>query len=283
MAETERTGAADRANTDASDAPPRHPFTRVDEQSDPAVWIDVLDRLRGDLLYVGYKRRVADLLEAQPGGRFLEVGAGTGADALDVARRFQVSVVGADVSKAMVDEARRRGLADAVVADAHRLPFSSEDFDGAWADRTFQHLADPLTALTELVRVVRPGGRIVIADPDYGTQVVNIPDQDLARRVLAFRAGVGNWTLAHQMPRLFAEAGVRDIDAEAIPIVIRDPQALDNALGLRDWARLGVEQGSIGRDDAVRWESMLDASIAGGWFLYAFNIFITCGKTHHPS
>ena len=243
------------------------------------MWIDVLDRLRRDPLYAGYKRRVADLLDAQPGWRLLEVGAGTGADALEVAARFQVSVVGVDVSKAMVDEARRRGLADAVVADAHALPFSPADFDAAWADRTFQHLADPMAALQELIRVVRPGGRIVIADPDYGTQVVNVPDQELAVRVLAFRAGVGNWTLAHQMPRLFAEAGLRDVEAEAIPIVIRDPGALDNALGLREWARLAVEQGSIGRDDAARWESMLDASIAGSWFLYAFNVFITRGTT----
>jgi len=69
----------------------------------------------------------------------------------------------------------KRLAAEVVVADAHSLPFPSESFDGAWADRTFQHLADPLAALRELVRVVRPGGRIVIADPDYGTQVVNIP------------------------------------------------------------------------------------------------------------
>ena len=79
------------------------------------------------------------------------------------------------------------------------------------------------------------------------------------------------------MPRLFAVAGLTDIEAEVVPIVVRDPDALDNALGLRDWGRLAVEQGLIGRDDAAAWESMLDASIAGGWFLYALNIFITRG------
>lgn len=246
------------------------------------MWIDVLDRLRRDPLYAGYKRRVAELLDAQPGGRFLEVGVGTGGDALELAARFQVTVVGADVSRAMVDEAKRRGLADAVVADGHSLPFSAASFDGAWADRTFQHLADPPAALKELARVVRPGGRIVIADPDYGTQVVNIPDQELARRVLAFRAGVGNWTLAHQMPRLFAETGLGGIEAEAIPIVIRDPEALENALGLRDWARLAAEQELIAGVDAAEWESMVDDSIAGGWFLYAFNIFITRGTKPAP-
>jgi SAM-dependent methyltransferase len=256
-----------------------HPFASVDEQPDPAAWIAVLDRLRGDALYARYKRRVAELLDPEPGRRYLEVGAGTGADALELASRYQVSVVGADVSGTMIDEARRRGLVDAVVADAHALPFSSQSFDGAWADRTFQHLDDPTTALHELVRVVRPGGRIVLADPDYGTQVVNVPDQELARRVLGFRAGVGNWTLAHQMPRLFAEAGLTDIECEGVPIVVRDPTALDNALGLRDWARLAVDRGLIARGDATLWESMLDESMKGCWFLYAFTIFLTRGTT----
>jgi len=95
--------------------------------------------------------------------------------------------------------------------------------------------------------------------------------------VLEFRAGIGNWTLAHQMPRAFAQAGLSRIEAEAIPIVVRDPTALDNTLGLRDWARLSVEQGLISKEDAATWEAMLDESIAGGWFLYAFNIFLTRG------
>jgi SAM-dependent methyltransferase len=276
MGEIETTGA-DRASPETSHA--GHPFARVDEQPDPRAWIAVLDRLRGDPLYAGYKRRVAELLDAQPGERYLEVGVGTGADALDLAARFQVKVVGTDVSKVMVDEARRRGLVDAVLADAHALPFPSGAFDGAWADRTFQHLADPPTALKELARTVRPGGRIVVADPDYGTQVVNIPDQELARRVLVFRAGVGNWMLAHQMPRLFAEAGLRDIECEAVPIVVRDHTALDDALGLRGWAGLALKEGLIAGDDASAWERMLDESIAGGWFLYAFAIFITRGTT----
>jgi SAM-dependent methyltransferase len=271
------TGDARASRADAPQPPPGHPFSHVDDQSDPSAWIAVLDRLGRDPLYVGYKRCVAELLAPRRGERFLEVGVGTGTDARALAARFNVGIVGADVSEAMVDEARRRGLADAVVADVHMLPFRSESFDGAWADRTFQHLADPPAALNELVRVLRPGGRIVIADPDYGTHVVNIPNQELARRVLAVRAGVGNWRLAHQMPRLFAQAGLADIEVGAIPIVVRDPTALDNALGLRDWGRLAVEQRLVAPEDAAAWEAMLDASIAGGWFLYAFTIFITRG------
>jgi hypothetical protein len=71
-----------------------------------------------------------------------------------------------------------------------------------------------------MARVVNPGGTIVVVDPDYGTQVVDVPDQELARRVLRFQAdGVRNGTPAHQMWRLFAREGLADVHVEAAPIV----------------------------------------------------------------
>jgi SAM-dependent methyltransferase len=253
----------------------RHPFADVDAQDDPPAWVAVLDRLRCHPAYAAYKARGAELLEPGPEGRYLDIGCGTGADALQLAGQAGCSVAGVDRSQTMIGEARRRGLTDAVVADAPQLPFPADEFDGAWADRTFQHLADPPAALAELVRVVRPGGTVVIADPDYATQVVNIPDQELAERVLGFRAGVGHWRLAHQMPRLCAEAGLADILVEAVPIVLQDPASLDNALGLRSWARVAHEQGDLAHDDVGAWEASIDQAAAGGWFLYSFSIFIT--------
>jgi Methyltransferase domain len=65
-----------------------------------------------------------------------------------------VSVVGVDSSSVMIEEAQRRGLDEAVVADAHALPFAADGFDGAWADRTFQHLADPVGAIADMERLL---------------------------------------------------------------------------------------------------------------------------------
>lgn len=256
-----------------------HAFEDVDAQPDSPAWVDVLDRLRLEPQYEAYKRRVAELLSPQPGQRYLEVGTGNGSDALAVAERFDVSVAGVDVSETMVAEARRRGLTEALVADAHELPFEDESFAGAWSDRTFQHLADPVTALREMVRVTSKHGAIVIADPDYDTQVVNVRDPKLARRVLRFRADhlLRNGTLAHQMPRLFAEAGLSNVRVEAVPVVLRDPTALDNVMGLRDWASVAHERGLLGAEDATRWEQEIDDAVAGGYFLYAFMIFVTAG------
>src|SRR3990172_12719324 len=152
--------------------PSEHAFTAVDEQADPSEWIAVLDKVRREPAYTAYKGRVAELLRPRTGGRYLEVGAGTGADALALASRFGVDVVGVDVSRTMVDEARRRGLREARVANAEALPFGDSQFDGCWADRRFQHLADPETALAEMARGAQTDGAIVVADPAYHTQVL---------------------------------------------------------------------------------------------------------------
>jgi SAM-dependent methyltransferase len=259
--------------------PDEHGFTSVDEQEDPLAWVGVLDRVRAEPQYAAYKARAAELLQPKKGGRYLEVGAGTGSDALALVSRYDVEVVGVDVSQTMVEEAKRRGLREAHVARAESLPFGDETFDGAWADRTFQHLQDPHLALAEMVRIVKPGGRVLVADPDYDTQVVDIGDHELARRVLRFRADhmLRNGTLAHLMAGRFVKAGLTDVEVEAATIVLRDPASFDSAMGLRSWAATAHERGLLGEGDVVAWEREIDAAVAASRFLYSFSLFLTAG------
>jgi SAM-dependent methyltransferase len=222
------------------------------------------------------------LLAPEPGGRYLELGCGTGADAVALADRFGVGVTGVDRSRTMVAEARQRGVETVVVADAHQLPFASGSFDGAWADRTFQHLADPSDALAELARIVRRGGTVVVADPDYGTQSVAGPHPALAARVLGFRCdSIRNGRLASGMASMFGHAGLGEVRSERHDIVVRRPDALDHALGLRDWAALAAERDLVSLAEMRTWEQSLDLAASGHRFRYSFSIVITSG-THRP-
>lgn len=210
-----------------------HGFTSVDTQPRPAEWVQVLDRLSAEPFYAAYKQRLREFLRAEPGELFLEVGAGTGDAAVALRSRCGVEVVAVDSSLTMIAQARNRGLPRAAVADGHRLPFAAGQFNGAWADRVLQHVAEPARVLDELLRVVRPGGRIALADPDYDTQVLDIEDQELARRVLRFRADAGlrNGALAHRHAGLLGARGLHDITVEARTLVVRDSSAADNVMG----------------------------------------------------
>jgi SAM-dependent methyltransferase len=256
-----------------------HGFTAVDRQEDPVSWVHTLDRLAQEPFYAAYKARTRELLAPRLGQRFLDVGGGTGADAHALMHATGAAVVVLDLSRTMATEARRRGVELVAVGDATALPFPTSTFDGCRADRTFQHLAIPEVALRELVRVTRPGGRIVVVDPDYDTQVVDVADQALARRVLRFRADYAlcNGTLAHRMAGHFTGLGLSDVRVEGMTLAMRDPTAVDNVMGLRTWAESGHAQGRLSAKDADRWPRVLDDAITTGRFLYAVTFFLTSG------
>lgn len=259
------------------DAP--HGFTSVDTQARPADWVRVLDRLSAEPFYAAYKRRLQELLRPAPGGLFLEVGAGVGDAAMALRSRGGAEVVAVDSSLTMIARARDRGLVRSAVADGHRLPFAADRFDGAWADRVLQHVAEPGRVLDELLRVVRPGGRVALADPDYDTQVLDIDDQGLARRVLRFRAdsGLRNGALAHRHAGLLAARGVRDVEVEARTLVVRDPSAADHVMGLRTWAHAAAARGRLAAADADRFVAQFDDAVRAGRFTYAVTFFLTVG------
>ncbi|MFE9424240.1 methyltransferase domain-containing protein [Kitasatospora sp. NPDC006697] len=257
--------------------PAAHGFTAVDQQPRPAEFVQVLETLDDHPFYAAYKARLRELLHARPGGRFLDVGAGTGAAVLAMTEEHGSSVVAIDHSATMAGHAHARGLGSVTVADAHHLPFRDASFDGAWADRVLQHVADPEQVLTEMLRVIRPGGRIALADPDYDTQVLDIADQDLARRVLRFRADVQlrHGTLAHRHAGLLSRHNLRDVNTEARTLVVRDPREADNCLGLRTWAHTAAEHGHLTRTEAEQFTGQFDEAVRSGRFTYAVTFFLT--------
>jgi ubiquinone/menaquinone biosynthesis C-methylase UbiE len=106
-------------------------------------------------------------LSAAPEERVLDVGCGTGALLEAVRERWPGAAgVGVDLSLEMLAIARRRlpPAVALVAADAGRLPFADGAFDGATCTSVLHHWPEPATALAEVARVLRPGGRLVLTD-----------------------------------------------------------------------------------------------------------------------
>jgi SAM-dependent methyltransferase len=257
-----------------------HGFTDVDRQSDPRRWVTLLDTVRREPFYAAYKARTLELLNPKAEERFLEIGAGTGADARALKARARCAVVALDSSFTMAAECRARGTADTLAAGAASLPFPAASFDGIRADRVFQHLLEPSRILVETVRVTKPGGRVVVVDPDYDTQAVELADQELAHRVLRYRADrmLRHGTIAHRMAAMFRDAGLDAIRVGPMNLVVTDPRAVDNVMGLRTWARTASGQGVVTVEEAARWERLIDEAIATKKFFYSVTFFITFGR-----
>jgi SAM-dependent methyltransferase len=114
--------------------------------------------------------------ELRPGADLLDVGCGPGTITLDLADRVAPGrVVGLDASSEVIAEASRRaeardGARGAVafeVGDLYDLRFDDDSFDIVHAHQVLQHLTEPVAALAELRRVLRPGGVLAARDSDY--------------------------------------------------------------------------------------------------------------------
>ena len=140
-----------------------------------AMFDNVAERydLTNDLLSLGqdrlWRRSVERTVAARPGERVLDLAAGTGTSSAPFAAAGAI-VVPCDFSLGMLREGRRRQPELPFVAgDAIRLPFADRSFDAVTISFGLRNVNDPEVALREMLRVTRPGGRLVLCEFSHPT------------------------------------------------------------------------------------------------------------------
>jgi demethylmenaquinone methyltransferase / 2-methoxy-6-polyprenyl-1,4-benzoquinol methylase len=111
-----------------------------------------------------WRERAADLAEVGPGARALDVATGTGDLAVELARRG-AEVTGLDFSERMLELARAKSpQIEWVEGNALELPFADEEFDAVTVGFGARNFSDLDRGLSEMARVAKPGGRVVILE-----------------------------------------------------------------------------------------------------------------------
>ena len=155
-------------------------MTRATLEKDPAEVAAMFDEVaaRYDLTNTvlslgqdrGWRTAVREALDLQPGERVLDLAAGTATSSAALARTG-ADVVGCDFSLGMLQVGRRAGhdRVELVAGDALGLPFADASFDAVTISFGLRNTADTAAALAELLRVTRPGGRLVVCEFSHPT------------------------------------------------------------------------------------------------------------------
>ncbi|MFD8597254.1 methyltransferase domain-containing protein [Kitasatospora sp. NPDC059646] len=241
------------------------------------------DRLATTDLARSYKRTALDALAVRPGHVVLDLGCGPGTDLGALARATAPAgtVLGVDSDPLMARRAAARVAdlphAEVLVADVQALPVPPCSADRIRTDRLLQHVADVPGVLAEARRVLRPGGRLVMAEPDWDSLAVDHPDLDVARaytRHVTDRI-VRNAVVGRQLPRLAEQAGFAVTSVVPVTSVFREVRAADQVLGLQRNTERAVAAGYLTRRQADGWLDHLER----GPFFAAVTLHVVTAET----
>lgn len=149
-------------------------MTRADLQKKPADVAAMFDGvakrydLTNDVLSLGQDRRwrtaVLDAVAPKPGEKVLDLAAGTGTSSVPF-EEAGAFVVPCDFSQGMLEVGKRaRPALPFVAGDGTRLPFADDTFDAVTISFGLRNIVDPDAGLREMLRVTRPGGRLVVCE-----------------------------------------------------------------------------------------------------------------------
>jgi len=246
-------------------------------------YLDAAARLVADGKRLSYAR-----MRLSPGDSALDVGCGPGTDTLALAAIVGPAgrVRGVDRDPEMLAEAERRaaaaGLSDRVEhaeGDACALAFADASFHAVRSERLFLHLADPERAVAEMVRVTRPGGRVVLMDTDWGTRSVDTPEVELERRiarVLTERC-LANGYSGRRLYGMMKGAGIEAPEVDLVPLYTTDYE-LWRLLSRMEMAfEVAIADGVMTDDEARRLDASFREKHAAGTFFASTMVMMISG------
>lgn len=228
-------------------------FTNVDQTRNKNAYFDCLTLLDSLPYYREYKSKNYDLLDLKPGLVVLEAGCGLGDDALRIAERIIPGgkVIGLDASSVMIERARLNARAfqlpvEFLVGDVKALPFPDSVISRCRIDRVLQHIPELLRAVSELVRVLEPGGSLLAYDNDWETFSIMSSDIQTTRQIESlWRNSFASRAIGRDLHSHFLAAGLTAVHFDAFHSVITDFETADKIYNLRKTIQRAVEGGYI--------------------------------------
>jgi ubiquinone/menaquinone biosynthesis C-methylase UbiE len=254
-------------------------FTQPDVA--PAYFIEFLDFLDGREDVKNLRAEILKRMAVAQGDKVLDLGCGIGGATFPLAGITGPTglAAGVDVSAALIEVAKSRAVGrdglEFRVGDACAIPYPDGFFDAARSERVFLYLPDRLGAIREMMRVVKPGGRLCIIDTDLDATAIYSTKPGLTRKMTSIvAASVPNPNSARELPALAKHAGLRDVTRETFSANTPHEfltRAMTGAL-----AKAALD-GIVSRAEVDEWLGEQAALEASGDFFHAWLFVLVSG------
>ena len=238
--------------------------------------------------------RLMEWFSPKPGDRILDVGFGQGQPLRFISHRVTPNgwAIGVEPELgkvvALTEDATPEGSVNPVglVTDAQALPFAEGTFDGVLCVNVLEAVINRTRAVNEMRRVLKAGGRLLLAHDDHESQVCACADRELCRRVVRAYAestfksyAASDGQMGRRIWGLFRAAGFVDTKLRVLPLInteYREP--------LLGWthaqfsAELVSGVSDLTQQEIERWQADLAKSSERGEYIYCLNLYVCLGR-----
>ncbi len=234
------------------------------------------------------RQRVRQALALRPGERVLDIGCGPGFLTTEIAAEVGANgwACGIDISTSGLAAARHRAAGqpwspwiEFMEGNATALPFPDRSFDAAVATQVYEYVSDVPAALSELRRVLRPGGRAVIVDTDWNTLLWHASDSARSAKILsAWDEHLTDPCLPRSLRPALHRAGMTVERAETLNILNLDFSGYSHGLAGLVAAFVPGRHG-VSQEEAAAWLDDLRNQSDEGAYFFSLDQFLFLAST----
>lgn len=258
-------------------------FRNLDQSPNADFLINSMEVMYSLSVIRSIKKNAIAALSLKDGDTVLEVGCGLGLDAEALAQHVGStgSVVAIDSSTKMLDEAKSRSENKNVQylqMSGNKLDFPDNTFDGCYADRLLVSHVDYKDLLQEMIRVLKPGGKICITDVDASSISIS-PYSKTTKAILEqIKEGFVNIKMGSILADLFLENGLHNIDFIHNISPIHAIEKLQKIFHFPTIINELVDHNRISSIEANFWIPDMQEASKSGDFLYSVSMFTAVGQ-----
>jgi ubiquinone/menaquinone biosynthesis C-methylase UbiE len=236
------------------------------------------------------KQKSYDLLSLTPTTKLLEIGCGNGYDAIELAKRIgsEGKVVGIDIDPALVERSKKNAEEnfcqniEFIVSDAEKIPYADNFFDVIRAERVFQHLKNPETVLEEALRVLKPGGIILLIETDWYGMNVYTQHYTLEQKIkdtLVSKVLINGYA-SRNIQSYYIKAGINDMQLLTYPFVLNNYKVANELIKFDTIIDIGKQFNILTKEDAEQWSRDIAFLETNNCFTLTTNMLLYLGTKH---